>query len=347
VVPPFYHTREKDYTGYGLVPVFFRKVTPQLKSFTIPLALFHYATGPEDFRLVTPVMAYANTKKNGRTWVTPLYQRRRGDRNFDGVAPIFWRGWDTRDASSSMIVPPIYWHFEDPANDTTVVFPFVGRWFHEGIGSTWLLPVIGRYKSFERDEQTWWVAPTFHLAWTPDSWQFNIHPLFYLKRSPQKDHLALAPLYFHFRDYEAKTKRFVLFPLYWDFTNDTKGKSSRVVLPLYWSFENQRREKRRTVAFPLYWDFSDDRLKKRTRVAFPLYYRLERGTQTRSFALNTFHEKKTDARGKHWQFHFFPLVSFGGGDQDSWWNFLYGFAGYERRGDHRRIKALWIPINLK
>ncbi len=346
VVPPFYHKREKDESSWGLVPLVFGKSNKEANSVTVPLTLFHYANGPETFRLVTPVMAYANTKKNGRTLITPLYQRRRGDRNFDGVAPLFFRGWDTRDASSSLILPPIYWHWKDPANDTRVVFPFVGRWFHEGISSTWLIPVVGRYKSFERNEQTWWVAPTFHLAWDETSWQFNIHPIFYLKRAPQKSHLALAPLYFDFRDKEAQTKRRVVFPLYWDFANHAKQKQSMVLFPLYWSFDNWKRKTQRKVGFPLYWDFTDGLAKKRNTVAFPLYFRTVRGERTRSFALNTFFERKTDPQGKHWQFHLFPLTSFGGGDQEKWWNFLYGVAGYERRGTHKRMKLFFIPINL-
>ena len=137
------------------------------------------------------------------------------------------------------------------------------------------------------------------------------------------------------------------FPLYWDFANYGKQKKSMVVFPLYWSFDNWKRKRERKVGFPLYWDFTDKLANKRTTVAFPLYFRTVRGERTRSFSLNTFHERKTDAQGKHWQFHLFPLVSFGGGDQEKWWKFLYGFAGYERRGTHRRMQALWIPINLK
>jgi hypothetical protein len=346
VVPPFYHKRMKDQSAWGVVPLVFAKNTKELNSITVPLALFHYANGPQDFRLVTPVISYANTRANGRTLITPLYQRRRGDRNFDSFAPLFFHGWDNRDASSSLILPPIYWNWKDPANDTTVVLPFFGRWFHEGISSTWLVPVVGRYKSFEKDEQAWWVAPSFHLGWTEDSWQFNVHPLFYLKKAPEKSHLAIAPLYFDFRNKEEQTRRLVAFPLYWDFANWAKQKHAKVVFPLYWSFDNYRRKKERKIGFPLYYDFSDGVRKKRTTVAFPLYFRTERGERTRHFSLNSFYETKRDPKGSSWQYHFFPLFSFGGGEQEKWWKFLYGFAGYEKRGSHRRINALWIPINL-
>lgn len=347
VVPPFYHLRRKDYTGYGLVPLFFRKDTPEVRSFTVPFGLFHYANGPETFRLVTPLLSYANTKENGTTWISPIYQRRRGDRNFDFVAPLFFRSWDDRDVSSSLVLPPIYWHWEDPANDSTVVFPFWGRWYREGISNTWLTPLAGRYKSFEKDEQTWWFPPSFHLAWDEESWQFNIHPLFYLKQAKTKWHLALAPVYFDFRNYEEKTRRLVLFPIYWDFTNDTKQKDTRVAFPLYFDFNNRRKEVRRVVGFPLYWDITKRKLAERTTVAFPFYFRTERGERTRHFALNTFYETIEQPKGSTWQFHLFPLLSLGGGDDAKWWKFLYGFAGYDRRGVHRRMHALWIPIELR
>jgi hypothetical protein len=346
VVPPFYHKRRKDLSAWGLPPLVFGKKTPELSSITVPLALFHHAHGPNDFRLVTPLLAYLDSKKDGRTWITPLYQRKRGDKNFDAVAPFYFHTWDNRDKSWGMVVPPFYWHWADPANDTTVVLPFVARRFREGISSTWAIPLLGRYKSFERDEQTWWIAPTFQYGWTETSWTFNIHPLFYLHKAKEKRHLAIAPIYYDFENYEQKTKRLVLFPIYWDFAHGTKNRHSRIAFPLYWDFENGRKQRRRIAGFPLYWDFQDFRLKKRSTVAFPVYFRFERDDRVRTVSLNTFHERKTDARGEHWQFHFFPLFAVGGGEQEKWWNVLYGLAGYDKRRGHRRVQALWIPFNL-
>ena len=265
VVPPFYHRRLKDMSSWGLLPLVFHKETPELKSTTVPFALFHYANGPETFRLVTPVFGFRDSKPKGRLWVTPVYQRQRGDKNLDGVAPLWFRTWDDRDMSKGLVIAPIFWHFNDPANDALVVLPFMGRWFHEGISSTWLIPLVGRYKSFERDEQTWWVFPTFHYAWTENSWQFNIHPLVYRKESPEKSYRAFAPIWFDFRNHEAKTHRFAVFPLYWDFKNFEKHKRSVVAFPLYWDFQNERKKTGRKVAFPLYWDFRMPRSRPRPR----------------------------------------------------------------------------------
>jgi hypothetical protein len=226
-------------------------------------------------------------ERQGRLWVTPIYQHRRGDRNLDAVGPVFFRTHDTRDESRGLVLAPLFWHFSDPANDSLVIFPFVGRWFHEGISSTWVMPLAGRYKSFERDEQTWWVFPTFEYGWTEDSEKFNIHPLLYSKRSPQKTYLAVAPFYFNFRNHEAKTHRFTLFPLYWDFKNFEKKDRGIALFPLYWDFRDGRRETHRSVFFPLYWDFKDKRNDKRTIHALPLYTRWVRGGVDRQLILNS------------------------------------------------------------
>lgn len=349
VVPPFYHKRRKDERGWGLFPLVFHNSTPELKRLTIPFLLFQHAKGPKQFRLVTPLLAHTSDA-TGRGWYTWLYQRKRGDTGFDSVAPFFFRTWDTRDNSSSLVLAPIYWHFRDPANDTRAVLPFMARSYHDGIGKTWLTPLVGHYESFERDEQTWWVAPTFHYAWTETSRQFNIHPLFYWKVADEKKHLAVAPLYYDFRNHVKKTHRFALFPLYWNFKNFDKRTFGKVAFPLYWDFANEKKHRRRIVGFPLWWDFHNDLEKRRTSFAFPLYLRLERGDRVGHGVLNTYFERNSDPANKSWKLHFFPLLNMSrgerGNERDKAWNLFYGLAGYERRGAHRRIKAFWIPFNL-
>ena len=50
--------------------------------------------------------------------------------------------------------------------------------------------------------------------------------------------------------------------------------------------------------------------------------------------------------GTDWEFHFFPAFSFGHSPTGHWWNVLYGLAGYTRRGNLVKVRALWIPITL-
>jgi hypothetical protein len=57
-------------------------------------------------------------------------------------------------------------------------------------------------------------------------------------------------------------------------------------------------------------------------------------------------EKRVEG-GRDWQFHLVPLFSYGEDPQGYFWNFLFGFAGYQREGSFARIRALWIPITVK
>jgi hypothetical protein len=346
VVPPFYHHRTADGGKWGLIPLVFHSKTPELTATTVPLVLFHHATGPDIFRLVTPLLSYANSKKRGTFWISPIYQRQRGDKNLDAVAPLFFRTWDNRDMSRGLVLAPIFFHFRDPANDSLVVFPFMGRWYHQGISSKWVFPLVGRYKSFERDEQTWWVFPTFQYGWTEDSWTFNVHPLLYRKESPKRSHFAVTPLYYNFINREAKTHRLVVSMLWWDFKNEAKEKRARVLFPLYWEFRNQRRTTDRRIGFPFYWDFTVAAKERQTLSVFPFYTRWVRSEYDRTLVLNSYFEKKREPGGVRWQYHFFPFFSRGGMNDDRWWNVLYGIAGYDRRGPHRRAKAFWVPFKL-
>jgi hypothetical protein len=86
-------------------------------------------------------------------------------------------------------------------------------------------------------------------------------------------------------------------------------------------------------------------------VAFPFYTRLERGPSVGHAVLNTYYERRDQPGRKSWQFHFFPLLALGRGERgkesDRFWSLFYGLAGYERRGQYRRVKVFWIPFNLK
>jgi hypothetical protein len=350
VVPPFYHLRRKEVTRWGLAPIAFGQQSPELNAFTLPFLLFHHAKGPKEHRVITPLMSYLDSK-DGTRWWTPVYQRKRGDKGFDAVAPFYVRTWDQRDMSHGLFVPPFYWRWQDPANDTQLVFPFLLRTNYAGISRGWLTPLVGHFENLEKRSHTWWALPTIHYAWDAASWQFNIHPLVYRKVASEHSHLALAPIWFDFHNKTKQTHRSVLFPLWWDFRNWQKQSFARALPPLYWDFEDKRAQTRRIVGFPLYWDFRDGLAKTDTKVAFPFYLRLQRGASLGHAVLNTYYERRREPQHQSWQFHFFPLLSMGGGqhgDQDHvWWRLLYGLAGYERRGPHRRVHALYLPIEIK
>jgi hypothetical protein len=97
---------------------------------------------------------------------------------------------------------------------------------------------------------------------------------------------------------------------------------------------------------PIWWDFNSPR--RHDTVAFPIYWHFENKTEGSlgQLALNTYYGRKRVAGGTDWQFHFFPLLSFGANPEGHWWNILYGLTGYERSGSYARVKAFWIPIQV-
>ncbi|HEX6765297.1 MAG TPA: hypothetical protein VF103_07455, partial [Polyangiaceae bacterium] len=58
-----------------------------------------------------------------------------------------------------------------------------------------------------------------------------------------------------------------------------------------------------------------------------------------------YHESKIST-GTEWEIHVFPAFSYGETPDGHWWNVLYGLAGYTRRGDMVKVRALWIPIPI-
>lgn len=308
VLPPFYHRRDGERRSHGIVPLWSQAKGPDEFALTVPWLLFHYGRKGSELSVVTPGVAYFLDDENGSTLVTPIFQAKRGPTNMNAVAPLFFHFWDDRDASHGWVVPPFYWNFSDPANNTTVLFPFLLRKHAHGLRTTWVTPLFGHSRSHERHDTNTWIAPTFQYAESDDRWKFNIHPLLYVKRA--KDH------------------------------------AHNVLAPIWWDFSSKKDGYRRKIAFPLYWDFEDTKKQSRNLIAFPAFWHFQRGQQTHSVALNTYVGRNKTKGKESWRFDFFPLLSMGGGTDSSWWKLLYGLAGYERRGQYKRIHTLFIPITI-
>ena len=101
-----------------------------------------------------------------------------------------------------------------------------------------------------------------------------------------------------------------------------------------------------TVIAPLFWDFASP--EKRTTIAAPLFVRLHdaKAGSIIQVAANTVYLEHRVSGGRDWQVHVVPFFSYGEDPQGYFWNFLFGFAGYQREGSFSRIRALWIPITL-
>lgn len=232
IVPPVYHRTTPDSAYWGVAGLLHHYHDAEASSTTVPPALFHYRRERDgDFTLVTPLFGY--TRDDGtHTLVTPLYQRHRGDTWLDATAPFFFAWGDDRQRSRHYLVPPVLYHAEDPGSSTTVVFPFYARFAERGRFTTTLTPLFGHWRSHTRDAAGTWVFPNIQVSHHGATSTFNIHPLVYHTRAPQRRHLVIAPLYWDFEDARADTRATVVFPLFWRFrSGDTV---SQLALNAYW-----------------------------------------------------------------------------------------------------------------
>jgi hypothetical protein len=106
------------------------------------------------------------------------------------------------------------------------------------------------------------------------------------------------------------------------------------------------RENRSThlVVAPFIWDFASPR--SRQTVLLPAFFRFADDTSVSQLALNTYYHEHKVKGGTEWEFHFFPVFSYGQSPQGHWWNVLYGLAGYTKNGTASKMRALFLPIQL-
>ena len=168
----------------------------------------------------------------------------------------------------------------------------------------------------------------------------GIFPFYYGSSSP-KGESFLIPLFGRFEKYnESRT--------YWVFPNltvtkDVQGWETDLHPIVY---VGRDKTSSHTVLAPVFWDFASN--KGRTTVGFPLYWRFA-DTEDRTVtqvAANTLYREKPAAGGSDWQFHLLPLFSYGQSPTSTWWNVLFGLAGYDYDSGVTKIKAFWIPITV-
>ena len=95
---------------------------------------------------------------------------------------------------------------------------------------------------------------------------------------------------------------------------------------------------------PLFWDFAGTR--ERATIGLPLYYRFSGPDTLTQVVGNVYYREQRGGNGLHWQLHLFPLFSYQSRPDGHGWNLLYGLAGFTRKGDEVRVRALWVPIPL-
>ena len=215
VVPPFFHEVDTEGAAWGLAPLLFHSHGKNWHAWTVP-PLFHYAGHSNGFKLLTPLFGYIKEKKSHSMYAL-LYMRHRGDTEFDAVAPFVFSWRDPRDYSSALVIPPLFWNFQDPGSYTTLVLPFFGTWGKRGTHTTWATLLAAQWRSHLEDAAATWIFPTLQFSHDPESRTINFHPLFYSTEATTHRHLVIAPLYWDIDDYEENYRTTIAFPFLWRF----------------------------------------------------------------------------------------------------------------------------------
>ena len=274
-----------------------------------------------------------------------------GDSSFNLWGPLLWEHSRESDVFNVM---PIYWHSWGKNEDHTTVFPL----FHYGYkGNSDLLVnplfVLAHGDKGETTFATWGYARyrgrTELDMWTPLYWQYRdpdigldqklLFPFFFRRTSPRVDDIAVFPLFGHFEK-PAISETTWITPLFRHTTDLTGWETD--VLPFF--FMGRENRSTHLVVAPFIWDFASP--KSRQTVLLPAYFRFADESSVSQLALNTYYHERKVRGGYEWEFHFFPVFSYGESPTGHWWNFLYGLAGYTREGTMAKMRALYLPIQL-
>lgn len=340
LVGPYFRHRTQGDVDLGVAPLFFHgdngNEDGARRRYTLIPPLFYYRRYQEltetTLTVAGPVMLESSPKAT-RFNIFPLFFHRHGLPESGGTKestttffPFFHYG--RTDEESLFVAGPFYLHRTTPTVDTLLT-PLYSRSTTRS-GATRLdalgpiVPLFFRYRDEDTGAHALSLAPLFHTYSSPTASAF------------------LTPLYGQFETRGLSKTRWIFPSL--TISTETDGWSTNLH-PLF--YFGRHGDSSHNVVAPLFWDFADKA--GRTTIGFPLFWRFTE-TSTRSVtqvAVNTLYRQKRVAGGLDWQFHLLPIFSYGASPTGYFWNVLFGLAGYERDGDVGKVKALWIPIQVR
>ena len=345
-----------------------------------PLLTFHTRTARDGFSMAGPLFCKwkGGSRCDGRTadeidlGIAPLYfyghddrseyelippllhyyeYTEKGDEELDVWGPLWMES--SREGGVFNILP-IFWHNWGPNEAHTTVFPFV-HYGYEGNGHLLATPLFVDYV----DQEDAHTFATYLYArhrgrteldmFTPLVWLYRdpdiqldrtvVLPFYYRNVSPRSNDLAVFPLFGHFERHGISEDLWIT-PLFRHEHSITGWETD--ILPFF--FMGREQDSTHLVVAPILWDFASPR--SRGTVVFPVYWRFADRTSVSQVVGNTYYHEERVSGGTEWEFHLFPVFSYGESPRGHWWNFLYGLAGYTRDGTMSKMRLGYIPITL-
>lgn len=313
--------RTADVLDMGIAPFYFygRDRTSEYELIPPLLHYYHYSdVGESETNLWGPFL-WQRDREGGVFDILPFYFHNWGkDEEHVTLFPFFHYGYE---GSSHLLMTPLFLHAEGKDGEDTFV--------------TW------GYARYRGRTELDMITPLFWWHRDPDIGSDTklLLPFYYRSTSPRRNDLAIFPLYGHFERPGISESTFVT-PLFEHNTSLTGWYTN--LYPIL--FTGRTYDATHLVVAPFLWDFASP--KSRTTIAFPLFFRFADQASVSQLALNTYYHEKAVSGGTDWEFHFFPLLSFGGMPDGHWWNLLYGLVGYTGEGTSSKLRMLYIPIKL-
>ncbi len=299
---------------------------------------FHGQTEESSYDLVPPLLHYHADDSKAESWIDvwgPVIRRHTEKRDALHILPLYYSLWGENERhttllpffhyghtpTSSLFINPLYYLSKDDTDGTT----FITWGYAQHRGRTKLDMITPLYWHYQDPD----VGLDEQL----------LFPFLYSKTSPRETNQAFFPFWGHFERYGMSETTFIT-PLFMH-QKDLRGWSTNL-LPI--AFFGRDGTDTHTVIAPVFFDFAST--SSRATIGFPIYWRFSDDESVAQVVANTYYHEKHVTHGLDWEFHFFPLFSYGETPSGSWWNVLYGLAGYTRRGENVQVRTLWIPINV-
>lgn len=291
-----------------------------------------------EYEVIPPLLHYYRYTEIGDKTVNlwgPVYLERSPEKSVTDIFPLFWRSAGKNEAHTTLF-PLLHYGYQG-ASSLLITPLFVSARGDEG-EKTFASLVYARYRGRTQLDM---VTPFYWRYRDPDIGldRVLVPPFYYENTSPRSVDRVAFPFYARFQRAGLHDTTWIT-PLFRRSTGITGWETD--IFPVF--FAGRHNDATHLVIAPIFWDFASPH--GRTTIAAPLYFRFADDKTISQLAVNTYYREKKVPGGTDWEFHFFPLFTYGQSPTGHFWNVLYGLAGYTREGTASKVRALYIPIKL-
>lgn len=271
ITPLFWHTKNHNKISNVLFPVWWN----QRKTFG------------DDFRVTNYVFPFywaKRTKNTSAHILFPiLFQNKTEFRSFFTLFPVFSYGKSKTRNIRHIVITPLFWDIHKPNSHTTTLIPlFYYKSDTSGNSSFNLLYFLYRSQTEQQKKSVSFIWPICEFSKDTNLKYFRFAPLVWYKRSPEKDYLAIMPVYYHSRNSEME-RTHILWQLFVakHYFNVKKTRGILWKLVTWERYENNDREFR--IMHLLYANVHKDGNTEKS--IFPFFYKTTEKNGSKSLSV--------------------------------------------------------------